>query len=246
MTELEELTYEMLDLKILQLVLIVMASTLTCYLLMRLTLWIFDYLNTKFLNINSTGLTYLNSLPMDKTNIYLQFSDFTTGDCANLYLGTIFGNPEDIYVCGQFVSGRITLDKKFPFDFIIIKWDTIVLSLRDLDLPMPTTLKISNWQKSKIRRMFDSSNSYFRIVAHNPNTLKVRAITGAYNLHDDILENDTEDAEFQDTPQPDQPTAVIQPTLEVIVTDQQCTMTFNGEQVHICEEVIIPNPNPQA
>ena len=116
---------------------------------------------------------------------------------------------------------------------------------------MPTTLQISNWQKSKIRRMFGSSNSYFRIVAHNPNTLKVRAITGAYNLHDEVLEDDTEDAEFQDAPQPDQPdqpTAVNQPTLEVVVTDQQCTMTFNGEQVHICEEVKIPNlnSNPQA
>ena len=85
--------------------------------------------------------------------------------------------------------------------------------------------------------MFDSNNSYFRTVAHNPNTLKVRAITGAYNLHDKVLEDDTEDAEFLDAPQPDQPTAVIQPTLEVIVTDQQHTMTFNGEQVHICEEV---------
>ena len=88
--------------------------------------------------------------------------------------------------------------------------------------------------------MFDSSNSYFRIVAHNPNTLKVRAVTGAYNLHDEVLEDDTE--EFQDAPQPEQPTAVNQPTLEVVVTDQQCTMTFNGEQVHICEEVILPNP----
>ena len=172
---------------------------------------------------------------MDKTNIYLQFSNFTTGDCTSLYLGTIFGNPEDIYVCGQFVSGRITLDKKFPHDFIILKWDTIVLSLIDLDLPMPTTLQISNWQKSKIRRMFDSSNSYFRIVAHNPNTLKVRAVTGAYNLYDVELEDDSE--EFQDAPQPDQldqpkqpdqPTTVNQP-LEVVVTDQQCTMTFNGE-----------------
>ena len=91
--------------------------------------------------------------------------------------------------------------------------------------------------------MFDSSNSYFRIVAHNPNTLKVRAVTGAYNLHDEVLEDDTE--EFQDAPQPDQPeqpTTVNQPTLEVVVTDQQCTMTFNGEQVHICEVVILPNP----
>ena len=198
-------------------------------------------MNTKFLNINSTGLIYLNSLTMDKTNIYLQFSDFTTGDCTNLYLGTIFGNPEDIYVCGQFVSGRITLDKKFPYDFIILKWDTIVLSLIDLDLPMPTTPPNFNWQKSKIRRMFDSSNSYFRIVAHNPNTLKVRAVTGAYNLHDEVLEDDTE--EFQDAPQqPEQPTAVNQSTLEVVVTDQQHTMTFNGEQVHICEKVILPHP----
>ena len=41
-----------------------------------------------------------------------------------------------------------------------------------------------------------------------------------------------------------QPTTVNQPPLEVVVTDQQCTMTFNGEQVHICEEVILPNPNP--
>ena len=99
--------------------------------------------------------------------------------------------------------------------------------------------------------MFDSNNSYFRIVAHNPNTLKVRAITGAYSLHDVELEDDSE--EFQDAPQPDQldqpkqpdqSIAVNQPTLEVVVTDQQCTMTFNGEQVHICEEVILPNPNP--
>ena len=81
----------------------------------------------------------------------------------------------------------------------------------------------------------------------------MRAITGAYNLHDVELEDDSE--ELQDAPQPDQPdqpkqpkqpdqpTAVNQPTLEVVVTDQQCTMTFNGEQMHICEEVILPNQN---
>ena len=86
---------------------------------------------------------------MDKTNIYLQFSDVNSGECANLYLGTIFGNPEDIYVCGQFVAGRSSLDQKFPFDFITLKWDTIVLSLIHLYLPMPTTFQISNWQKSK-------------------------------------------------------------------------------------------------
>ena len=92
--------------------------------------------------------------------------------------------------------------------------------------------------------MFGSNNSYFRIVAHNPNTLKVIAITGAYNLHDEVLEDGMEDAEFLDALQPDQPIAFVQPVLEVVVTDQQCTVTFNGEQVHICEEVEVPIPNP--
>ena len=78
---------------------------------------------------------------------------------------------------------------------------------------------------------------------------KVRAITGAYNLHDMELEDDAE--EIQDAPKPDQPDQLKQPDqtttvnkpLEVVVTDQQHTMTFNGEQVHICEEVTLPNPN---
>ena len=132
-----------------------------------MTLWLFDYCNTKFLNIHSTGLTYLKSLTIDKTNIYLQFYDFTTEECINLYLGTIFGNPEDICVEGQFVTGTISLEKKFPYDFINLKWNSIVLSPQDLDLPMPTTILISSWKKSKIRRLFESSNSYFRIVAQH-------------------------------------------------------------------------------
>ena len=94
--------------------------------------------------------------------------------------------------------------------------------------------------------MFGSNNFYFRIVAHNPNTLKVRAITGTYNLHDGVFEDDMEDAEILDARQPDQPIAVAQHALEVIVTDQQHTMTFNGEQVHICEEMKVPNPNPKV
>ena len=90
--------------------------------------------------------------------------------------------------------------------------------------------------------MFGGNISYFRIVAHNPNTLKVRAISAAYNLHDEVLEDDMEDAEILDAPQPDQPIAVVQSALEVVVTDQQHTITFNGEQVHICDEMEVPNP----
>ena len=124
-----------------------------------------------------------------------------------------------------------------------MKWDTIVLSLQDLDLPVPTTLQISSWQKSKIRRMFDSNNSYFRIVAHCPNTKKVRAITGAYNLQDEVLEDEMEEDEILDDPPATSTAATaVSCPLEVVVTDHQRTMTFNGEQVHICEQVEIENP----
>ena len=142
----------------------------------------FDYLETKYMNINSTGLTYLKTLILDKTYIYLQLYDFTTCDSINLYLGTRFGNPEDIYWGGQIIAGIISLDQKPSYDFIDLKWDTLVLSLKDLDLPMPETLQISRWQNSKVRKIFNSSNSCFKTVAHNPTTKTVRPVTDAYKM----------------------------------------------------------------
>ena len=62
---------------------------------------------------------------MDKTNIYLHLYNFTTGDSVNLYMGTIFGNPEDIDCEGQFVAGSIALNQQPSYDFIDLKWDTI-------------------------------------------------------------------------------------------------------------------------
>ena len=137
---------------------------------------------------------------MDKTNIYLHLYDYTTGDSVNLYLGTIFGEPEDITCEGQFVLETICLDQNPTYDFIYLKWNTMVLSLKDLDLPMLNTLQVPSWKKTQVRKLFGSSNSYFRIVAHSPNTRKVRPLTDVCNLQDEtILDLDDE-----------QPTCVVQ------------------------------------
>ena len=125
-------TLNQLQIHLIQIVLTVMSLTLTCFLLFRLILWLFDYLNTNYLNMNSTGLTYLKTLTLGKTNIYFQLYDFTTCESVNLYLGTIFGNPEDIYCEGQFVAGRISLDQKPSYDFIDLRWDTIVFKSKRL------------------------------------------------------------------------------------------------------------------
>ena len=90
------LTFHELDFKLIQIVLMVMTFTFTCYLLFKLIIWTFDYLNIKYLHISSTGLTYLKTLTLDKTNVYLQLYDFTTCESVDMYMGTILGNPEDI------------------------------------------------------------------------------------------------------------------------------------------------------
>ena len=92
----------------------------------------------------------------------------------------------------------------------------MVLSLKDLDLPMVNTLQVSKWKKTQVRKIFESNNSYFRIVTYSPNTRKVRPLTSVCNLQDEtFMELDG------------QPTCVVQP-LEVIVTEPpQTTVTFN-------------------
>ena len=81
-------------------------------------------------------------------------------------------------------------------------------------------------EKAQVRKMFGSSNSYFRIVAYSPNTRKVRPLTDVCNLQDET---------FMDMD--DQPTCVVQP-LEVIVTESpQTTVTFNEEQIFVHSNV---------
>ena len=125
-----------------------MALTFTFYLFIKLILWTYDFLNTKYLHLNSAGLSYWKTLTMVKTNIYLHLYDYTTGDSVNLYLGTIFGQPEHITCEGQFVLGTICLEQNPTYDFIDLKWNTMVLSLKDLDLPMTNTLQVPRWKKT--------------------------------------------------------------------------------------------------
>ena len=90
---------------------------------------------------------------MDKTNIYLHLYDYTTGYSVNLYLGTIFGQPEDITCEGQFVLGTICLDQNPTYVFIDLKWNTMVLSLKDLDLPMTNTPQVPRWKKTSSEKI---------------------------------------------------------------------------------------------
>ena len=170
----------------------------------------------------------MKTLTLDKTNVYLQLYDFTTYECVNMYMGTILRNPEDIYCVGHFIVGSVSLDKKSPYDFIDLNWNTVALSQKGLDLHMPKILKVSRCKKAKVRQIFKSNNSFYRIIAHNLNARKVRSVTDAYNLHAETMD---ENVTFVQTSQ-----------LEVIVTGNQHTVTFN-DVPEITEE---PETNEQS
>ena len=95
---------------------------------------------------------------------------------------------------------------------------------------MPKILQVSRWKKAKVRQIFKSNNSYYRIVAHNPNARKVRSVTDAYNLHEKTISNMEENE------------IVVQTShLGVIVPGNQHTVTFNDVPIFTKE----PEPNNQ-
>ena len=99
---------------------------------------------------------------------------------------------------------------------------------------MSDTLQISRWKKLKVRKMFSSNNSYLIIVA--PIIQKVNPITDACNLQNETLYDNCLDLDEEQSIAAVQ--AIVQPTqLEVIVTNQQYTVTFNNKQVHVCKQV---------
>ena len=143
------LTFHNLDFKLIQIVPMVMTLAFTCYLLFKLTIWTFDYLNTKYLHISSTELTYLKTMTLDRTNVYLQPYDFTTCESVDMYMGTLLGNPEDIYCEGHFIAGSISLDQNSSCDSIDLKWNTIVFKserLRSANAQNPSGIQMEEIQ----------------------------------------------------------------------------------------------------
>ena len=96
--------------------------------------------------------------------------------------------------------------------------------LRPTHAPNP---QVSRWKKAKLRQIFKSNNSFYRIVVHNPNARNVRSVTDAYNLHEETVD---ESETFVQTSQ-----------LKVIVTGNQHTVMFNDVPL-ITEE---PESNEQ-
>ena len=135
-----------------------------------------------------TKLTTMNFLWFDKTDIYLQITDNCNLRSQSIYLGTCFGNPEDLETEGQFDADDVVLETHRIFDYISIKWDNYPIILRDLDLQLPICVQIPLTSKFQVRRLFRSKEAQFRIVAYNASSYKIRAISSFYPIMTDTIE----------------------------------------------------------
>ena len=140
-----------------------------------------------YLSINNvsslhTKLNVKHFLFFDKTDLYLQVTDNWNLKSQSIYLGTCFGNPEDLETEGQFDEDDVVLETHLIFDYILIKWDNYPIILRNLDLQLPSCVQIPLTSKLQLRKLFRSKEAQFRIVAYNASSYKIRAISSFYPL----------------------------------------------------------------
>ena len=131
---------------------------------------------------------------------------------SSIYLGSVYDNPEGIVAEGEFQNGDLILYRGWVFDFLTIQWDNISLSQYDLDLWLPSSLPVSLTSKFFLRKLFDSPNTLFRIIAYNPQNGKVRPIISTYKLYqpmmstcqyfqeEEVVSSDVRNAHLETTP----------------------------------------------
>ena len=165
---------------------VIVVSTLV-YLIYRLVKKICMYVNLYNLAHLQTKLTWSSLLILNKTDMYFQIYSISHATSIDLYLGSYFGNPEDVICEGQFVEDSVILDKQTIFDFVEINWETCALSLKDLDLQLPSQIKVPLFYKFIVRKLFNIEDAHIRVVAYNQMSKKIRPVTSDHKIHSEIV-----------------------------------------------------------
>ena len=98
-----------------------------------------------------------------------------------LYMGTYFGNPENLVVRRDFQDLDMKFEPRCLFDYININWNRCSLALRNLELQSPDFIQVPLLKKYVVRRVFAKKHVKFRLVAYNPSSCKIRAL-GEFKL----------------------------------------------------------------
>ena len=169
------------------LILQILGFVVTLYIFYKLVKKILIWYNPNNLTPMQPRLSLLTILTMDKTDIYLQLINSASSCTFDLFLGSYFGNPEDLAVEGSLESNKIILDKHCWYDYLDVYWGNCTLSLRDLELQMPVAFPVPLPCKFLVRKLTRMKGTHFRLIAHNKAGGKTCRLTEMLPLHEPML-----------------------------------------------------------
>ena len=150
------------------------------WLLYKIIKYICKYYDMYNLSSIQTKKSWHSYMEFDKTHIYMQFSTKWVPSTMEIYLGTYFGNPEDLEIrdgLQDFQQFTLSYEKHCLYDYININWTKQSLALNCLELQTPTFAQVPLLKKKGMRDIFNrKENVYCRLVAYNPSTCKIRAL----------------------------------------------------------------------
>ena len=170
-----------------------------------------------------TKLSPFHFLLFDKTDIFLQVTDQIQSKSHSVYLGTYFGNPEDLETEGQFDEDDVVLETHLIYDYVQIQWNNFAIVLQNLDLQLPTYVQVPLTSKFQIRSLFRTKQAQFRLVAYNASSYKIRAISSFYPMM-------STNSEVAQASLPDD-TSLVQDALE--------TTTNHTNEMHEVNEMVL-------
>ena len=117
----------------------------------------------------------------DKTHVYIQLTSPQSPSSMELYVGTFFGNPEDIIIREEYQDMDITFEKYWFWDYINLNWSNCSLLLDRWELQFPNFIQVPLLKKLGVRKAFQKEIVRYRLVSYNPSTCKIRAL-GPFKL----------------------------------------------------------------
>ena len=144
-------------------------------LILLVTYGLYKVLNSihKWYNFHNLGFvqtqeTLHKYLLFDKTDIFLQLTHTFGARTTQIYLGTFFGNPEDIKITGKLSDiYPLELEHGYLLDIICFNWNSFTLQLRGMPLVLPLSLTLTGFNRILTRKIFQSPDGMYKILACN-------------------------------------------------------------------------------
>lgn len=131
-----------------------------------------------YLDFPNSKLDILRHMTLDKTDIYIQLTQTFGRKTSMIYLGTVFGNPEDILTIENILKmDNIKFHQTWKHDYIQILWCRYKFTIRNVALKLPMDITIPFWKRYTVRKIFQKYNSMYKLVAYNPASSKIKSLT---------------------------------------------------------------------